>query len=360
MADLMADSNSYEDLKDKYDDFRVPLIRIKANGTELVSTMKLSIMDFKITLSLEAASMVVFRLGDLYDVESHSFDDTVKNKFTLGSIMEVEIGYLSSTEMVFKGFVAMLRAEYGKVPALVVTLMDARRLMMLSGTKQLMYDVQNYSELVNTILDDYSGLCSSSVDDTSDNLEKPISQQRNDYLFITKDIIQAGKADREFFVLADKAYFRTPRSVKTPITTLTLGKELYTLQVEESYLDLQIEVSGYDPTGQTILTGTADVTGVDSQKKILSSTPVYSISDPDADTQDKVDQRAEAIAAAKGWQLCRARGVMVGLPEIVPGRYVEVKKLEEDLGDHKYYITEVVHEINNEKFQTTFEVGGWL
>ena len=360
MADLMTASCTYEALKKKYDGFCAPLIRIKMNGVDLVSTMNLSILDFKAKLSLEAASMVVFRLADIYDEESHSFASKVKSKFTLGSVVEVELGYLSSAQMIFKGFVAMLGAEYGEIPVLVVTLMDARRLMMLSGSRQLMYDVKNYSDAVNQILKNYSGLCSASVDATSDNLVKPVSQQNNDYFFITHDIIQAGKADREFFVLADKVYFRTPRKEKTPIMTMTLGRELYTLQMEEAYMDLQIEVSGYDPEKQSALTGKEKVETADTQKKLLSQTPVHTISDPDADTQEKVNQRAKALAAAKGWSLCSARGVAVGLPELVPGRYVKVKDLEADLGDHKYYIIEVNHEINGENFKTTFETGGWL
>ena len=360
MADLMTEAYTYEDLRRKYDDFCVPLIRIKVGGTELVSTMKLSILDLKATLSLEAASMVVFRLGDIYDMESHSFDSAVKNKFTPGSIVEVELGYQSSAQKIFKGFVAMIGAEYGKIPALVVTLMDARRLMMLSGSKQLLYDVKNYSDAVKKIMGNYSKLCSLDIDVTSDELKKPVSQMQNDYLFITRDLIQSGKVDREFFVLGDKAYFRTPRKVTKPIMKIVYGRELYFLKLQEEFQDLKIEVSGYNPVEQEMLTGEKKIEKPAGQKKLLSETSVYTVSDPDADSQEKVKARAEAIAAGKKWSTCSAWGDTVGLPELVPGRYVEVKDLEKDLGNHKYYIKEVIHEINKEHFGTSFKAGGWM
>lgn len=360
MADLMAETYKYEDLRRKYDDFCVPLIRIKMNGTELVSTMKLSILDLKVTLSLEAASTVVFRLGDIYDMESHSFDSDVKNKFALGSIVEVELGYQSTAQKIFKGFVAMIGAEYGEVPALVVTLMDVRRLMMLSGSRQLLYDVKNYSDAVKKIMGNYSKLCSFKMDATSDELKKPVSQMQNDYLFITKDLIQSGKVDREFFVLGEEAYFRTPRKVTKPVMTIMFGRELYSLKLQEEFQDLKIEVSGYDSEGQEMPTGEKKIEKPKGQKKLLSETPVYTVSDPDADSQAKVKARAETIAAGKKWRACSAWGDTVGLPELIPGRYVEVKELEKDLGNHKYYIKEVVHEINNGHFGTSFEAGGWI
>ncbi len=360
MADLMAETYTYEDLRRKYDDFCVPLIRIKMNGTELVSTMKLSILDLKATLSLEAASTVVFRLGDIYDMESHSFDSDVKNKFTPGSIVEVELGYQSSAQKIFKGFVAMIGAEYGKIPAMVVTLMDVRRLMMLSGSRQLLYDVKNYSDAVRKIMGSYSKLCSLKMDATSDELKKPVSQMQNDYLFITKDLIQSGKVDREFFVLGEEAYFRTPRKVAKPVMTMVYGRELYSLRLQEEFLDLKIEVSGYNPVEQEMLMGEKKIEKPAGQKKLLSETPVYTVSAPDADSQAKVKARAEALAAGKKWSTCSAWGDTVGLPELVPGRYVEVKNLEKDLGNHKYYIKEVIHEINSEHFGTSFEAGGWM
>ena len=252
MADLMTGVYTYDALVKRYGNFCVPLIRIKKGRVDLVSVLKLSVLELKVTLSLEAASMAVFKIGGIYDEETHSFEDKVKSGFTLGNIMEVELGYQSSALSIFKGYVAMLGAEFGKTPCLVVTLMDVRRLMMQSGSVYMLHHVSNYSDAFRTTMSKYAKLCTVSVDATSDNLENPLSQTQNDYLFVTGELIRNGKADREFFVLGGKAYFREPAKMKIPIMTLQFGRELLALKNDEEYQDLKIEVIGSDEGGQRL------------------------------------------------------------------------------------------------------------
>ncbi len=357
MADLMKAAYTFDALKNKYGDFHVPLIKIKANGSDLVAT--LSIVEMKAVLSLDDASMVVFKIGGLYDEESHSFDKKVKNKFKLGEIMEVELGYLSSSVNIFKGYVAKLGAEFGDNPVLVVTLMDVRRLMMVSGNTYELHEVVTYSDAVRKIIGKYSKLCRPEMDDTNDHLEQPLSQTQDDYSFVAGELVQGGKVNREFFVLADKAYFRKPRKSTTPVMTLKYGRELLKLEVHQEYQDIKVEVIGYDGKKQEVIVGNANVTADRKQKKIFSSTPTYTRVEPAVDTKKKADTQAEAIADAKKWSTGSGRGVTIGLPELVPGRFVSVEALEPDYGDHKYYIKKVVHEITEDKFYTNFEIGGW-
>lgn len=359
MPDLMTETYTYNALAEKYGGFCVPLVKIKQNGTDLISTMKLSIVDIRVTLSLDAANMVVFKIGGIYDEEKHSFDGRVKSTFTLGSILEVELGYLSSSLNIFKGYVAMTGVEFCETPLLVITLMDVRRLMMVSGNRHMLHEVDNYSDAFKQVMEKYSKLCSLEIDATSDNLENPLSQVQNDYLFVTRELINNGKTDREFFVLGDKVYFRKPGKMKQPVMTLQYGRELLALKTDEEYQDLKIEVIGYDGKAQNVLQGSAAVAKNSSQKKIVAVTQTYTLADPFADTQKKADEKAEMIAGEKEWRARSGQGITIGLPELVPGRFVSVELLEKDYGDHKYYVRSVVHEIRNDRFQTIFEIGGW-
>lgn len=359
MPDLTTGTYTYDSLVKKYDSFCVPLIKIIVNGTDLVEKMELSIVELKVTLSLEAAGMAVIKIGGMYSDGKQEFDSGVKGKFALGSIVEVEIGYLSSSVNIFKGFVAMSGVEFYTAPCLVVTLMDARRLMMLSGNEHMLHNVKNYSDAFQAVIKKYSKLCSAVVDATDDKLEKPLSQIQNDYLFITKELIEKGKADREFFVLGDKAYFREPRKVKQPVMALKYGRELLSLKIDEEYQDLKIQVIGYDGEKQTVVQGSALVKKNSDLRKVMSSTPSHVLTDPSADTQAKADAKAKAIAEEKGWKACSGKGVTVGLPELVPGRFVSIESLEKDYEGCKYYIKSVVHEIRKDNFKTVFEIGGW-
>ena len=359
MADLMTQAFSYESLAKTYDGFAAPLLQVKVNGTELVTKLSMPVASVRIKLSLAAANTAILKIGPIYDEESHSFKKDIKAKFSLGTVVELSIGYQSSAEKVFKGYVAMLGAEFGQRHYLVVTLMDARRLMMKSGTRQVLHDVKNYSDAVNTILKDYSSLGKAVVDATSDKLEHPVSQSQNDYRFITQELIASGKVEREFFVFADKIYFRKPRGSTSPVLSLKPDQALLSLSVQEEYENLEVEVIGYDPKKQQTLTAKTAVSAGKNMKKLGSVKPKLSLTDAEADTQDKVKARAKTLAQTRGWQKQTGSGMTIGLPQIVPGRYLEIKELEPDYGDHKYYITDVTHEMDGTHFVTRFEIEGW-
>lgn len=358
MGDLMSGSYSNEKLANKYGNFLVPAYKIKVNGTDLVTAKKLDVAEMVITLSLKAASSVLIKLADLYDEESHSFASEIKSKFKLGTVVEIEIGYLSETTMVFKGYVAGLGVEFEDYPLLTLQLMDARRLMMTGGKKHLLHEVKNYSDAFKAVMGNYSKLCSPVADATSDNLEKPLAQTTNDYNFVTRELIEKGKAPREFFILGDKAYFREPAKVTSAVMKVKYGSELLSFSMMSGYLDVKVVVSGYDPKAQKAVSATAAAKSKDGQSPVISSPPAIYFVDPDADTQEKAKTRADAIAKRELNKVCTGHGTLVGLPEVVPGRFLEVESLD-SMADKKYYITEVVHTIDTESFTTSFEIGGW-
>lgn len=356
MADLMSGKVNYKQLANKYANFMVPAAKVKVNGMDVLRTQKLVIHEMEIVLSLEAASSAVIKFAHIYDEEQHSFGSAVKGTFMLGSIVEIELGYVSATEKVFKGYVEMAGVEMGESELFTVTLMDVKRLMMTSGKKSVLYHVGNYSDAFKKVMGSYSALCSTKVDATSDSLEDPIAQFSNDYDFVEHELINKGRADREFLVFAGVAYFRKPHKVTAPIIKLRYGRELLTLAVSHCYTDLKIEVIGVDDTEQ-IVKGSANVTANASQKNLIIPTPVYTVTDPYADTRDEAVTRAEIIARREGERSSVGQGSTLGLPEIVPGRYIEVENVD-SMFDKKYYITEVTHVFTNDTFVTQFEVGG--
>lgn len=354
MADLMAGTSSYSTLENQYGNFIVPLFKIKINGQDVVTNMSLHIVELSVTCSLKASGCAVIKIGSCYDMEQSSFSGDVKDKFKLGTIVSIELGYLSHAEQVFKGYVAMLGAEFVDDRLIVVTLMDARRLMMTSGKKQLLYDVKNYSDAFTTVIGTYSKLCSATTDATDDKLVNPVSQTSNDYDFIIKEL--ARKGNREFFIFADKAYFRKIDSNTTALMKMQYGRELMELKVDYEYLDAKIKVLGYDGLEETAVSYEKEVKGTLDQTSVIA-TPEFTIADGDADNQAKAQNRAEFIAQHEIMRTCTGTGKTIGLPEIVPGRYLEIEKLD-GLVNKKFYITEVKHTIGGELFTTEFEIGG--
>ena len=359
MASLMSDTRAYDSLVNKYSNFHVPAVRLYVDGSDVVQELTLSIQSVEIFLSLSEASTAVIRLKNVYDQEMRSFNSKIKSKFKLGTVVEVGIGYISEIQKVLKGYVAVLGAEFGENTCLVITVADVRRLMMTSGVHQVLHNVRNYSDAVKTILGEYSKLCSAEIEATNDQLDKPLSQQSTDYDFITKELIATGRCEREFLVVGDKAYFRKPHGDAKAICSLELGRELQKFEVESAYIDLQVNVTGYHQQEQSKFTASATAKSTEAQISVMTSTPVHNIVNPEMDTQDKANVCAQSYANRRLDLAQNGRGVCVGLPELIPGRYVEIVMLEE-MANKKFYIQKVTHKIGKEGFVTEFETGGWV
>lgn len=357
MADLMTNVCTYDSLVNKYANFHVPVVRLYVDGKDMVQEMLLDVQSIEINLSLKKESTAVIRLSGIYDPETRSFNSDIKDKFKLGMIVEVGIGYVSEIQKVLKGFVAVLGAEFGKHTCLMITVMDVRKLMITGGVHYVLHKEANYSNIVETILDKYSKLCTAEIDATDDQLENPVSQSSTDYDFITKELIAGGKCAREFLVIGDKAYFRKPCKETEAICSMEFGRELWEFETESEYTDLKVNVIGYNQQEQTVITATVSVESSEDQSSVLTKTPEHNIVDQEIDTQDKADMRAEAYANARQALGQRGKGVCVGLPELIPGRFVEITMLEE-MANKKFYIKNVTHRIDKEGFTTEFEAGG--
>lgn len=352
----MSGTVTYKSLADKYANFMVPVVKVKVSGSDVVKQKGFKIREIEVCLSTTIASSVTIQIADQHDVESHSFSDDVKNTFTLGEVVEIELGYVSGSETVFKGYVDMVGAMAGKEMLYIVTLMDVKRLMMTSGRKNVLYQVENYSDAVSTILGEYGKVCTPKVEATSDKLESPVSQNSNDYEFIMGDLIAKGKVEREFLVFAGTAYFRKPDPKQGALMTARYGRELYSFSVNFVYCDATIKVVGVDEKQQVVESETA-IKGVQKQNAVLSKSPTQLFVDPHANSVEKAKVKAEAIGRMKTERACRGRGCMIGIPEVVPGRYIGIENIDPTL-DKVYYITEVKHIFSRDRFVTEFEVGG--
>lgn len=359
MADLMTDQYDYQTLSNKYGNFHHPCVKVFINGTDVLASKELMLEEISVVLSLTSASSVQMKLGNVYDVKNRSFRSGITDKFKPGTIMEVALGYDSSTVKIFKGFVYMLGVDFSNKMLLVVTAMDVRKLMMISGNRHVLHNAKNYSDVVKTIMSSYSQLCAAEIKATSDNLEVPISQTCNDYDFIMKELIKKGRCNREFLVVGDKAYFRERPKSGASMMKIEWGRELLQLQMDYSYLDMNIEVMGFHVQEQMTYVKTAVAQSEEPQKTLVSPKPVWHISDPSADNQDKVSQQAETIAKNQIEQAKAGKIMTIGIPELVPGRFLEVVKVE-PMVNRKYYLSEVRHNIDSNYYVTECEIGGWI
>ena len=203
----------------------------------------------------------------------------------------------------------------------------------------------------------YSKLCSVDQESSSDNLLKPVFQKMSDYQFITEDL--AKKTNKEFFILGDTAYFRKPKSVTSEVITLEYGLNLLAFRRQSDYLHCKVIAGSYDKKEQKAITSELEVKNSDTQTAVLSAAPLEISIQEDAETEAELKTRVEEIGRQKIDKVQGGRGKCIGIPEIVPGRYIKLDKLDSD-ANQKYYIVEVRHHFGEEGYYTEFETEGWI
>lgn len=354
---LMDDSFGFADLSKKYSGFAVPAAKLKIGGKDILGMKDISIGRIQVKLSLKAAGSADFTMNSCYDHKNSSFLQALKDTAVLGKTVEVELGYGSSTQLVFKGFIASVNMGFDVEAGISfhITAMDARRLMMTDNSRSVSHTETKYSDIVKKILKRYEPLCTASVESTSEELKEPVSQECSDYDFIAE---KAGKEEgMEFFVVGDTAYFRKTASNKSPAVTLGIGTGLKTFERGAIYLNRKIQVQGQGTSPEQKVMATALAKSNEKQVNVLSE-PGLTVIKTASDSSAFVQVMAEAYVKKLEGENSQASGTSIGLPQIVPGRFIKIENVD-SLINKKYYVTEVSHTIGRDGFVTSFETSGW-
>jgi phage protein D len=354
MADLMSDTYTFSDLAGQYGNFRVPAVKVFVGGSDPLRGSTGSISQLRIALSLAKASAVTFRITGAYDPKNRNFRDDLKSKFTLGKTMEAQIGYQSNLLTVFKGYIASVEIHMEETVYLSITAVDARRLMMESAGRIRIHQKEKYSEIVSEILGDYATLCTAEVETTGEAKKAGKKQHESDYAFVRRLAKQAGK---EFFLVGEKAYFRTPRKVNAPIITLEYGVSLLSFAAQSEYRNLQVIACGYDPKEQTAIYAKEEAVSK-NQTNVTGSPQVRLITEADAQTPNELSIRAKWEADKQRWKAQVGSGKSIGLPCLVPGRFIKIDHADGDW-NQRYYLTEVMHLFDQDGYRTEFQTEGW-
>lgn len=355
MADLMKDSITFTKLTKMYGNFMVPLMKVKISGIDIVSTYKAKINNMDVSLALDESGSASFRISDVFDLESRKFKFNVNSIFKLGNIVTVELGYGSLTKKVFHGFVSEVTYEYNDSPQINVVAMDIIKLMMINKRANYKYESKNYSDILKAVISKYGkGYKKLNIDVTRDSL-KNVTQNSTDYSFI-KDVI-CKQTNKEFMLVAGDIYFRKPKAVTKPITTIEWGKSLISFTERQKYCNEKYVVIGQDDDKKKKVEASA-IASTDSSRSMLLNSPII-IEDTDGKVEDLDHAKAKAESLARErLKSCKSgNGTVIGLPEIVPGRFIKITNI--GCTNSNYYISSVRHSFGEDGFTTEFEIAGW-
>ena len=354
MADLMSDSTNYDLLVKKYGNFMVPSVKINVNGIDIMNLLRASVSQVNVDLSLSEASSVSFTVENAYQLTTRSFSEEIKTVLCLGSVVTVELGYGSARRKVFKGFISEISMEYSDAPSMQITALDVVRLLMMNREQNHRYEQKTYAAIVKSVMQKYCNVCNdfSKVETSADNLIG-VTQNESDFEFLQE---LAARANKEFFVFAGAVYFRTPQKPDREIMTLEWGKSLFSFQLRESYCFEKIIVQGLNAQKQVKVEATETVKSENSLPILL--TPLTIVSQyTDIVEEAQAKKKAASLKREKENELKSGSGSCIGLPELVPGRFISISGLNGSKKEN-FYIKSVKHSFGESGFTTNFIIGG--
>lgn len=357
---LMTGTYTYDELVKAYDNFCTPSAAIYiGNSRENIITAKNAAVDsIQIILSSEETAALRFRMTNVFNLTNHSIGDEIKEMLSPGTIVKAALGYGSNLTTVFKGYVTEYKTVYRDDPAIYVTAVDFRKLLMENRREKYKYTEDTYSKIFEQIITNYSGLYDTlHVDAVEEKAE--LIQSSSDYRFIKNELCK--RADRTFFVVGGDVYFKKADKNTSPFMELEWGKNLISFQSGKSYCNEQIRAysAQADKTGNMC---SKDIKTDENTPSLTSKTQIE-----EWELGGELDNRMlqnwlEKRAEEKETKMKTAAGSVIGIPELVPGRYVRIKGVDSDDAG-VYLIREVRHSFDSSGFTTDFLVGdendGW-
>ena len=347
---------NYKELAKTYNNFLTPVVEIYVdNGKDnILKKGDITIDSLEVTLSAERVSGLNFQVINAYDPVAKKINQKVKDSFSAGKILQVALGYGSSLTTVFKGYVTEFRTSYQASPVVSVAAVDLRKLLMENIRIRYQYKEKSYSDVFEEILGNYKKLYNNIyVDEMKEKVT--LLQNTSDYNFIKGQLCP--KADADFYMIGGDVYFKksvSPEKEKGLIE-LKWGESLISFRRASKYCNKQLKLYSYQDD-KTVATATANIKTEKDISSLTQKTVIEEREEEGGLSKDDLNNCAEKEEKEKEKKNRSGGGSLIGLPEIIPGKYVQISGVDpEDAGD--CYISEVTHSFGSDGFTTSFVIG---
>ena len=355
----------FKSLEDKYGGFRMPAFEVYLGGSKLDSS---KFHFSSITVDIDAgqgAGGCSFTIEAQYDYEGSRFHNSLLDLVQVGKKIEIKAGYVEK-KSIFFGFVDDYTVQYtsGAAPSVSVNGIDAKGFLMNARDQKYMNE-KSTATVVKEILNDcvskgYAKKVSVGV--IRDFDAELVQDGMDDYRFLC---FLAQTYNFTFMVVNGEIIFDNLMKQTKSILELTLGVGLLSFSKTVSLRDQvgKVVVYGIDPKTMKPISGEANRTSVAGAGKeagdlargfdsIVEKEVNYFVQTP-----EECKELAQARFDQKAYSFVSGRGQCIGIPELIPGRYITLKGFDKTVSD-QYFISKVTHEFNADGYYTTFEVKG--
>ena len=360
--------NTFESLEKKYSLFQHPVVVALVNDKNISGKNGFTVSDLVIDLTSGfEASTAELSLYGVYDIDKGQFQfDRVKKYILLGSRLDLYLGYGDQARQVFTGAITRVNFLYEKsgAPCIRLTAMDVKGVMM-SGCYSKQLKADNFSDAVTEILNRtaYEKLKSTQiikgvyVTETPDKLRKAMSGgvmtvssqsvemvAESDYEFVVK---AAKKNNYEFFTECGNVYFRKAKADQSVLISIgpDTGLRSFDISYDVTGLTEKVTVRSMDVAKGQVISAQKKFSAKISQGSaamamLKGSEKVYI--DPSVTSKEEAEERAASLMEQISYRYGSLRFEMIGIPELLPGHFVEVSGLGTGV-DNTFYLSRVRH-----------------
>lgn len=361
-------SYTFHSLSLKYNNFRGPSFSVSVGGRKLKSTeMPIISLDVELCADGPASGCrIVFEC--LYDDERSRWKDDLIRALTVGDKLEVKGGYGGDTAQrtIFYGYVDEFEVSYAgnNPPRLEVTGIDGFGYLM--SCKASAYGGQKKPRAVVQELLNKAKSAGYAKSVTVGNLDAfdsvPIVKEKiDDYRFLR---IMAERYCVSLLCVAGELIFDDVVSRTRPLMTLHVGTGLLSFRKRLSLRGQvgSVVVWGRD-VDQNFIKGEAAQVSLGGPGRTAAQiatkfkNAVRQEYNEYVRTAEECQKLAQARLNAQALDFVSGQGVCVGLPELIPGRYISIRGLDGGTeGD--YFLSKVRHQFYQDGYLTSFEVKG--
>lgn len=357
-------SYTFKALSSKYEDFRGPAFSIKVDGTELDST-QMPIISLEVELCADgSAGGCHFEVESLYDHEKGSWINNLEKTIKVGAKLEVSGGYVKKEE-IFYGYVDEFSLQHSghSPPRLSVTGIDGFGFLM--SCQQPIYGGQKQPQkVVEEILDKAvsAGYAKKKTVGSLDGFTIPtIKEKMDDYRYLR---LLAERYCVSVFAVDGELIFDNVVKNSSSLITLTVGAGLLDFQKRMSLRGQvgEVEIWGRD-VNQGFIKGSAKSVSVGGNGKsatelapAFKSAAIRQYSEY-VRTEEECVKLAQSKLDTIAMNFVSGRGICVGIPELIPGRYLTIEGIDGAV-EGSYFITKVRHRFSRDGYYSMFEVKG--
>ena len=360
------DSGTYkfEDLDKKYDGFSTPAFTIQVDG-KTIDQSKSMISNMEVELSADGtAGGCTFTVEGKYDYDKKDWVNAVKSSLEVGAKLEITGGYVKQ-EKLFYGYVDDYSMQFpgDDAPRFQVNGIDALGFLMCFQ-EPIYAGQEKPKEVVEKILNKArsAGYAKSVAVGSLDGFETPVVKKGvDDWKFLNT---LAQRYGTTLMVVDGELIFKNLTSDTKPIITLSVGKSLYSFERKLSIAHQvgKVEVWARD-VNQGFIKGTAEKCSIGGDgKTAVELAPKFKDAaireySEFVRTQAECDKMAQGRLDSIAMNLVSGRGQCIGLPELIPGRYIKIDDADTRLNG-TYFVTKVRHIFSPDSYMTEFEIKG--